>query len=155
MCIGCIYRAYLPSGMSYIGQTVDFQKRKKEHLYTGNKPQGAFHLAIKIFGKESVSWEILEECEEELLNDREIYWIAYYDSFENGFNNDRGGRYDLNQRGRVASEETRQKQSISHKGIEPWNKGKHYKISDEGRANMRIARLEYWAKKKAKMQSDK
>lgn len=51
--------------------------------------------AIKKYGKENFSKEILEECEnEEDLNLREIYWISKYDSINPniGYNIDKGGR---------------------------------------------------------------
>jgi len=33
----------------------------------------------------------LEECPKELLDEREIYWIKYYNTFENGYNLTVGG----------------------------------------------------------------
>lgn len=40
----------------------------------------------------------MEECDNEQLNEREIYWISYYDTFYNGYNATLGGdgncRYD-------------------------------------------------------------
>jgi hypothetical protein len=33
----------------------------------------------------------IEECNNDLLNDRERYWINYYDSYKNGYNNTYGG----------------------------------------------------------------
>jgi hypothetical protein len=34
---------------------------------------------------------VLEECKEEELNEREIYWIGQYDSYYNGYNCTKGG----------------------------------------------------------------
>ena len=36
--------------------------------------------------------QLLEECPIEQLNDREIYWINYYDSYNNGYNLTLGGQ---------------------------------------------------------------
>ena len=36
-------------------------------------------------------FEILEECSKELLNEREKYWIEYYDSYHHGYNASPGG----------------------------------------------------------------
>lgn len=33
----------------------------------------------------------LEECENGLLDEREIYWISYYNSYNNGYNMTTGG----------------------------------------------------------------
>lgn len=51
-------------------------------------------LAIKKYGKENFIKEIIEYCEnEELLNDREIFWIKYFDSRNRliGYNITAGG----------------------------------------------------------------
>ena len=33
----------------------------------------------------------MEECKEDILNDREIYWIAYFNTYANGYNATLGG----------------------------------------------------------------
>lgn len=40
---------------------------------------------------ENFSFEIVEECSEKFLDEREKYWISYYNSFENGYNATIGG----------------------------------------------------------------
>ena len=35
--------------------------------------------------------EQIEECDNELLDEREKYWIAFYDSYKNGYNSTPGG----------------------------------------------------------------
>lgn len=54
--------------------------------------------ARRKYGPENFGYEVLEEItcdtDEELaarLNEREIFWIAEYDSFNNGYNNSIGG----------------------------------------------------------------
>jgi len=42
-------------------------------------------------GPENFSFEILEECPESALNERERYWIDFYCSIENGYNTMPGG----------------------------------------------------------------
>ena len=39
-------------------------------------------------GLENFTFEIIEECKKDsqILNEREKYWIKYYDSFNNGYN---------------------------------------------------------------------
>ena len=94
--MGVIYKATnTKTGMSYIGQTVDFQARKNRHIkdaeYDREKDTSVFHKSIRIHGADSFTWEILEECPKELLDEREIYWIDYFDTYNNGYNMTPGG----------------------------------------------------------------
>ena len=41
------------------------------------------YRAFKKYGKDSFKWDILEECSNDLLKEREIYWIEYYNTYEN------------------------------------------------------------------------
>ena len=50
------------------------------------------HSAMRELGRENFYLEILEECKQEELNEREIFWIAYYNSFKNGYNGTSGGQ---------------------------------------------------------------
>lgn len=45
-----------------------------------NKP---LYKAFKKYGLNNFTWKILEECSEDNLKDREIYWIKYYNTYEN------------------------------------------------------------------------
>ena len=47
--------------------------------------------AFRKYGIENFSFEILEECSKEDLDDREIYYISKYDSYFNGYNQTTGG----------------------------------------------------------------
>ena len=75
---------------SYIGQTrytVEFRWRQHQH----KKDNTYFHNAIHKYGIENFTVETLEECEVEDLNSREIFNIAKYDTFKNGYNLTIGG----------------------------------------------------------------
>lgn len=48
--------------------------------------------AIHKYGKENFTIEVIETCEETLLDEREKYWIAYYDSYRKGYNSTIGGK---------------------------------------------------------------
>ena len=67
----------------YIGKSIDINRRFKEHISpyewsrTPNKP---LYLAFQKYGLINFSFQILEECEKEKLNEREKYWIEYYDT---------------------------------------------------------------------------
>lgn len=73
----------------YIGKSIRIEERIKKHRKADtNMP---IHKAIKKYGVEHFTFEILEECNIEELDDREIYWISYYNSKESGYNCTEGG----------------------------------------------------------------
>ena len=78
------------NGHSYIGQSIHIEQRWEEHLY---KSSGCSLLkyALYKYGKENFTFEVIEECTQFKLNEREIYWIKYYDTFNNGYNLTLGG----------------------------------------------------------------
>lgn len=65
----------------YIGQSVDPKKRFISHISraTTNADHSAIHDAINKYGKEHFWYEILEENIEN-YNEKEKYWIKYYNS---------------------------------------------------------------------------
>ena len=77
--IVCIYRATNRMNLKiYIGRTVDFNRRLREHRRHAPKDGGDFHKDILKFGFDSFSWEILQECDESQLDDLEKWYIALY-----------------------------------------------------------------------------
>lgn len=84
------------NGKSYIGQTTQsIKERFYQHCATKCNQavlNMAIHRAISKYGKNSFIVEILEEIESTDLNDREKYWIKYYDSYKNGYNSTKGGQ---------------------------------------------------------------
>ena len=82
---------------SYIGQSIDIKNRKMTHKCCAFNKNAhnyycQFYKAIREYGLENFTFDILEECEVEKLNEREIYWIAFYDTFHNGYNMTEGGQ---------------------------------------------------------------
>lgn len=82
------------NGQSYIGQSIHIEQRYKEHLneIQNTRLQTKWYNAVRKYGIENFTFEILEECEPNQLNEREIYWISFYDSFNNGYNSTPGGQ---------------------------------------------------------------
>lgn len=86
------------NGKRYVGQTINpIHYRWKEHIedsYNGNKSNSLLHRAIVRDGESNFGIEIIEECDNDLLNDREKMYIQIYDTFythEKGYNMTWGG----------------------------------------------------------------
>lgn len=79
----------------YIGQTRNsLKERFQYHLYASMKENNLhrpLYLAMKKYGFNHFSIEQIEECSEEELDEREKYWIAYYNSYNDGYNATIGG----------------------------------------------------------------
>lgn len=94
--LGIIYKiTNIINSKVYIGQTIRPLKiRWYEHCQSINneKYQMIIKRAIHKYGKENFTIESIEECDQQLLNQREKYWISYYDSYENGYNSTLGGQ---------------------------------------------------------------
>lgn len=90
-----IYRIEnLVNHKSYIGQSIDIYDRWYDHKWALNHRQHKnSHLtrAWDKYGEDSFKFTILEECAENELNDKEIYWVDYYDAYYCGYNQTRGG----------------------------------------------------------------
>lgn len=72
----------------YIGQTIGtIEKRFNEHKRAAIKGcQYALHRAIRKYGIDNFSVEEIEQCPTEELDNREQYWISFYDSYYQGYN---------------------------------------------------------------------
>ena len=82
----------------YIGQSRNIERRYKDHItralndFSSNTEyNSSIHKAIRKYGINNFSFSIIEECNTEDLNDREIYWISFFDSYRNGYNQTIGG----------------------------------------------------------------
>lgn len=83
-------------GKRYIGRTINLNKRKRDHFWAlennrhnNNHMQRAYNKNPNAF-----VFEIVEECETEKLNEREVYWISYYNTMDDryGYNQCEGGK---------------------------------------------------------------
>lgn len=82
-----IYKITNPEEKVYVGQTIDFDRRIKQHIQCAKEGIG-FNLqdSIRKYGFESHLVEILEQYEGEKSYEKENYWIKYYDSVNKGLN---------------------------------------------------------------------
>lgn len=91
--MGVIYKISSPhTEKVYIGQTINLKSRWQHHLWSADHAEAPLYRAMRKYGKDSFVCEIIEEIEDNLLNDREIYWIRQYNSYvPNGYNCTYGG----------------------------------------------------------------
>ena len=80
----------------YIGQSVDVAKRFKDHVKCGldiDRPQGnKLYQSMLEYNLWNFSFELLEECPKEQLNEKEKFYISLYDSCNYGYNSTTGNR---------------------------------------------------------------
>lgn len=97
MIYGYIYKiTTTKSNKVYIGQTTKtVGERFAEHLKNSTeKSKNTLHLylAMNLYGKETFSVEQIDIAEDRNdLNNKECYWINFYDSINNGYNMMEGG----------------------------------------------------------------
>lgn len=80
----------------YIGQSIDIETRWKNHRNTAFNPNDAsynypLYKAIRKYGLKNFKFEVLEECNMNELNNKEIFYIFKYNSTKNGYNQTDGG----------------------------------------------------------------
>lgn len=77
----------------YVGQTTrSIDTRIREHLLSINTgPEYQLSRAIRKYGWDVFKVSVIENPIIYQLNEREIYWIAHYDSFQSGYNMTIGG----------------------------------------------------------------
>ena len=80
----------------YIGQAIHIKDRFVEHAKCGlgiDTPAGnKLYKAIQEFGLWNFSFEVLEVCPQNQLNEKEKYYIDLYSSYDYGYNSTRGNK---------------------------------------------------------------
>lgn len=135
----------LVNGKIYIGQSQNISQRWIAHR---NRPfntnalqyDSPLYRAIRKYGLENFSFEVLEETSKEELNEKEIYWIAKFNSnnLDKGYNLTSGGDaitngilsldqvheiYDLLSQTAISQEEIAKKYGISQRTVSSINIG--------------------------------
>ena len=132
MAEGIIYRISFPNGKIYVGQTVDFYKRKSVHVARVKKGSTfPVHNAMRKYPNYVI--EEIQSCSREALNYFEYLWIFLLRSLtiDNGYNLELPNPDD---KGKIVSQETRDKISKAMKGRTSPMKGR--KQSPEARAKI-------------------
>ena len=85
------------NGKIYIGQSVNIDKRFQQHRSNYKNPNSKqyecpLYEDMRKYGIENFDFEAIEECAEEELDEKEIYYIKYFQSLENGYNRNAGGK---------------------------------------------------------------
>ena len=93
--LSCIYLLKFPNNKIYIGKSIDLKRRMHEH----NKPNELSTVvdkAIKKYYGKIEEVTIIEHCLSKNLNEREQFWIKYYNSCDKkiGYNISIGGEHD-------------------------------------------------------------
>ena len=110
------------TGKIYIGQTIlTLEKRIKNHLIESktNKKR-PFLTSLKKYGSDNFTFETIDSANNlDELNDKEIYWINYYNSVSpNGYNITGGGQG----KKMIRTEELGKRISNGLKNSEKWQK---------------------------------
>lgn len=129
------------NGKKYIGQTTDLQRRKLSHLSAlrnGKSHNPHLQASFNKYGESSFIFYVIEECDVNVLDPREQFWIASLKTYEYGYNLDLGGggirgyhftdeqkaKISNALRGHTVSEEAKRRMSENHADVSgeknPW-----------------------------------
>lgn len=82
-----IYKITSPTNKVYIGQSINIERRFKNYKsISQTRGQVMLHNSFKKHGVNNHTFETLEECIVESLNERERYWQEFYNVLECGLN---------------------------------------------------------------------
>jgi group I intron endonuclease len=155
--LGIIYSyTNLINNKRYIGLTFNEKQRYKDHQKQVRKGTiGKFYNAVRKYGMNNFKYEVLFSSETvtlEELNQKEIQFIAAFDSFKNGYNATIGGDAPMKNRkhspesiermkGKTPSEETRLKLSMVQIGEKNHFFGAQH--STESKEKMKLKKIKY------------
>jgi len=137
------------NGKRYIGQSINIEKRFKDHKTPSRRKFGALGKAFAKYGVQNFDFEIIEICEARNLDKREMYYIA---KLKPEYNISAGG---TGNRSKVSEEV---KQRLSLKGKQQWARmspeakekqikhnligpAANHKVSNATRDKLRLANL--------------
>ena len=81
---------------AYIGQSVDIAKRWTDHIKCGlginASATNKLYTAMQKYGIHNFTFELIEQCPKEQLNEKEMFWIGMYDTARLGYNVTKGNK---------------------------------------------------------------
>lgn len=85
-----IYKiTHIDSQKCYVGQAANLADRWKQHIKRGvgadTPTRNKLYPAMREFGPENFTFEVIEECDRSLLDSREDYWQDYFKAKEFGY----------------------------------------------------------------------
>jgi hypothetical protein len=87
------------TGKKYIGQTAQEKIRKQRHSTDSKRLYCKFYNAVRKYGWENFIYGIIDEYDVQYLDEKEVYFIDFYDTYKSGYNMTLGGqgrkKYDL------------------------------------------------------------
>ena len=75
----------------YIGQSVDIERRWKQHISSSNDVKhplyyNQLYRDFRHYGIDNFTFSIVQEISEGSLDEAELYWMKHYDTLKNGYN---------------------------------------------------------------------
>lgn len=130
------------NGHCYIGQSTNIANRWQRHKnYPALLSNYPLYRAFRKYGVDNFTFEVLEECSLEVLDEREIFYIRNFNSYEDGYNQTMGGAgtkssivkiskedlleiYELLLRSKITQKEIAQRYRVGEDTISDINQGK-------------------------------
>lgn len=82
------------NGKHYVGQSIDIKNRWIQHrsrLRCGNHENYHLQNAYNMYSEDNFEYLVLEECDVCQLDEKEKFYIEKYNSYNDGYNQDKGG----------------------------------------------------------------
>ena len=109
-----VYKITSPSGKVYVGMTISIPKRENSYKNYHCEAQPRLYSSLKKYGWENHIFEVLEECDEALLTEREVYWGTKFEVLgEKGLNCSIGERSSLQLRPEVGKKISESKKGMT------------------------------------------
>ena len=82
--------------MCYIGQSRNIKERFREHIKCGlgidTPAANKLYKAMRKEGIDNFTFELLEECSSQFLDEKEAFYISLYNSYDYGYNSNHGNK---------------------------------------------------------------
>tara|TARA_R110000796_G_scaffold7329_3_gene25152 strand:+ start:1609 stop:2376 length:768 start_codon:yes stop_codon:yes gene_type:complete len=129
-----IYKWTSPKGRVYIGQSKNLKQRQSWYASTGLQHASMPKLkrSFNKYGIENHTYEVIEYCNIDDLDKREIYWGLYYNTLNEGLN------CKLGEQNSIFSESTKNKMSLAKQG---------FKLSPSSESKRQASLRKTWDKK--------